>query len=263
MALHELRVDLLAEQASLDDVVTSIDDDQWHLATPSPGWSVADQIGHLTFFDRSAATSIRDPDSFRDDVKELFEGALLEGVDDYTLSSSRALGPSDLLTTWREARGALESAAASLDVETRVSWFGPSMSASSFLGARLMETWAHGTDVVDALGVRRVPTSRLRHVAKLGFITRTWSYQVRGEVPPPGDIRLELIGPSDEVWTWGPDDADDVIAGSAEEFCLVVTQRRHVADTSLACGDLGRHWLDRAQVFAGAASEGPRPRSTP
>ena len=31
-------------------------------------------------------------------------------------------------------------------------WYGPSMSARSFVTARLMETWAHGMDVADALG---------------------------------------------------------------------------------------------------------------
>jgi hypothetical protein len=52
------------------------------------------------------------------------------------------------------------------------------------------------------------------------------------------------------------------VKGSAEEFCLVVTQRRHVKDTSLVVGDLGYHWMERAQAFAGAASDGPAPRRT-
>jgi uncharacterized protein (TIGR03084 family) len=125
-----------------------------------------------------------------------------------------------------------------------------------------MEAWAHGTDVADALGVERPATDRLRHVAQLGFITRSWSYKVRGEKPPVGTVRLELSGPKDEVWTWGDADATDTIRGSAQEFCLVVTQRRHVDDTSLETGELGRHWMLRAQAFAGTASTGPEPRST-
>jgi len=54
------------------------------------------------------------------------------------------------------------------------------------------------------------------------------------------------------VWTWGPDDAADKITGSAEEFCLVATQRRKPADTSLQTqGPLAAEWLSIAQAFAG------------
>jgi uncharacterized protein (TIGR03084 family) len=123
-----------------------------------------------------------------------------------------------------------------------------------------METWAHGTDVAGALQVERTATDRLRHVARLGYLTRAWSYRVRGEDLPSGDVRLVLTAPAGDLWTWGPRDAEDTVTGPAEEFCLVVTQRRHVKDTTIVAGDLGYHWLERAQAFAGAASEGPPPR---
>lgn len=260
--LDRLRRDLIDEQNSLDEIVEAIADDEWRRATPSPGWNVADQIGHLAYFDASAATAITDADAFRTGFDELVTGATKEGMDDFTLGAFRALSPKEQLSNWRRTRGVLATSALSLRDETRVPWYGPSMSAKSFLSARLMETWAHGSDVADALGVERVATDRLRHVAQLGFITRKWSYKVRGEEVPSGDVRLELTDPSGGRWTWGRDDADDAIKGSAEEFCLVVTQRRHVDDTSLETGDLGYHWLMRAQAFAGAASDGPKPRSS-
>jgi uncharacterized protein (TIGR03084 family) len=259
--LEALRVDLVAEQDALDNVVAHISDEQWRRATPSPGWSVADQIGHLTYFDASAATAILDPDAFGASVSELVAGASEGSVDEFTLGSFRQLAPPEQLTTWRKGRVDLARAAATLRDETRVPWYGPSMGAKSFLSARLMEVWAHGTDVVDALGAHRAPTARLRHVAQLGFITRAWSYRVRGETLPPGDVRLELKGPTGELWTWGPLGAEDTVRGPAEDFCLVVTQRRHVEDTALETGELGYHWLVRAQAFAGTASAGPQPRS--
>lgn len=259
--LDTLRVDLVAEQDALDDVVAHLSDEQWRRATPSPGWNVTDQIGHLSYFDASAATAILDPDAFRASVAELVAGASEGGVDEFTLGPFRRLTPAEQLRTWRRGRADLASAAATLRDDTRVPWYGPSMSAKSFLSARLMEVWAHGTDVVDALGAPHPATNRLRHVAQLGFITRAWSYRVRGEAPPPGDVRLELDGPAGDPWTWGPLDAQDTIRGPAQDFCLVVTQRRHVEDTSLETGELGYHWLVRAQAFAGAASTGPEPRS--
>jgi uncharacterized protein (TIGR03084 family) len=131
------------------------------------------------------------------------------------------------------------------------------MGAKSFLSARLMETWAHGTDVVDALDAFCPPTERLIHVAQLGYNTRRWSYQVRGDSVPDGEVRLELLSPAGATWVFGPEDADDTVSGLAEEFCLVVTQRLHVEDTSLTAGALGTGWLIRAQAFAGAPTSGP------
>jgi uncharacterized protein (TIGR03084 family) len=135
------------------------------------------------------------------------------------------------------------------------------MGAKSFLTARLMECWAHGQDVLDALGVERTATDRLRHVARLGFITRGWSYANRGLEPPPGEVRVELAGPSGESWCFGPEDAPSAVTGPALDFCLVVTQRRHVDDTDLRItGEVARDWLEKAQAFAGPPTDGPTPR---
>ncbi len=259
--LDVVRADLIGEQNALDDIVAAISDDQWLTATPSPGWNVADQIGHLAYFDGTAANAVLDPDGFRAGMDELFVGAVARGVDEFTLGAFRALSPGQQLAAWRHNRVVLAEAAKTLRDGTRVEWYGPSMGAKSFLTARLMEVWAHGTDIVDALHAERPSTDRIRHIAQLGFITRKWSYTVRGETPPAGDVRLELTSPSGQLWTWGPDAADDTIRGPAEDFCLVVTQRRHVDDTSLETGELGRHWLLRAQAFAGGPSDGPKPRS--
>ncbi|HEY5266997.1 MAG TPA: TIGR03084 family metal-binding protein [Acidimicrobiales bacterium] len=259
--LDVLRSDLVAEQDALDLVVANITDDQWQHSTPSPGWNVRDQIAHLTFFDHQGATAIEDPARFHEGLDELVSAIQHESIDDYTLGPLRSHSPQEVLGAWRRGREHLNNAASTLSVETRVPWYGPSMGAKSFLTARLMEVWAHGADVVDAVGAARPPTDRLRHIAQLGFITRTWSYRVRGEEVPDGEVRLELTGPDDDLWVWGPDDAADLISGSAEDFCLVVTQRRHVNDTSLKAGELGAHWLVRAQAFAGGPSNGPEARS--
>ena len=259
--VDELRRDLVAEQNSLDDVVGDLSDEQWSLATASPGWRVCDQIAHLAYFDDRASIAISDPEQFRHDLDQMIARTASETIDEITLGSLRTLSSNDLLARWRENRRRLNDVARALTDDSRVAWYGPSMGAKSFLTARLMETWAHGVDVVDSLGVTRDPTDRLRHVAQLGFITRQWSYLVRGETMPPGAVRLELTGPLGDEWRWGLDDAEDSIRGSAEEFCLVVTQRRHPRDTSLSAGELGTHWLQRAQAFAGAPSEGPAPRS--
>ncbi|HET9691178.1 MAG TPA: TIGR03084 family metal-binding protein [Acidimicrobiales bacterium] len=257
MHISELADELRAEQEALDAVVAALDGPAWLTPTPSPGWSVRDQIGHLTYFDGTAALAITDPAAF-----ERSKAALLGSGDPDGLTLHRDEPPAGLLVAWRANRRALAQAAAGLEGSERLPWYGPSMGARSFLTARLMETWAHGQDVVDAVGGDRTPTDRLRHIAQLGFITRGWTYANRGEQPPSGDVRLELVAPSGELWRYGPDGAADVVRGPAEDFCLVVTQRRHVDDTTLeVTGPAARDWMTKAQAFAGAATDGPRPRS--
>jgi uncharacterized protein (TIGR03084 family) len=123
-----------------------------------------------------------------------------------------------------------------------------------------METWAHGTDVHDALGVLRKPTERLRHVAHLGVRTRDFAFSVHGLDAPAEEFRVELAAPSGEAWTWGPGGAAQTVVGSAYDFCLLVTQRRHRADTDLvATGADAERWLAIAQAFAGPPGVGRAP----
>jgi uncharacterized protein (TIGR03084 family) len=257
--IDQLRADLAAEQAALDAVIEPLREDQWRTPTPSPGWSVQDQVGHLTFFDGTAALAVSDPEGFAAGVAALIEAAGTVGVDEFTLGNFRRMAPPEVLELWRMNRRRLDEAASRLPEDARVPWYGPSMGARSFLTARLMEVWAHGTDIVDAVGGDRPATDRLRHIAQLGYITRGWSYRVRGLEVPEGEVRVVLSSPSGATWTFGPEPAAESATGSAEDFCLVVTQRRHLDDTDLVVTPLARDWLLRAQAFAGGPSEPPAP----
>ena len=248
--------DLVAEQAALDAVVAGLAPSAWATATPSPGWTVADQIGHVTYFDGTAVLAITDPDAFAASVTELL--ANYEQADSFTLH--RDLSPDALLAAWRDGRERLAVAAEGLAPDARVPWYGPPMGAKSFVTARLMECWAHGQDVVDAVEGSRPATDRLRHIAQLGFITRGWTYKNRGLDVPEGDVRVELDAPSGETWTWGPEDAGASVHGPALDFCLVVTQRRNLADTALEVeGDVAVDWMRKAQAFAGPPTDPPQP----
>lgn len=260
MDVADVRADLIAEQQALDDVVSALDDQAWSTPTPSPRWSVADQIGHLTYFDGTAALAITDPDQFTTRVTEMV-GAMTadpEANDRATLAAYRAMSSRELLEAWRTGRARLAAAAAGLTNDDRVIWYGPSMGSKSFLTARLMEAWAHGQDIVDAVGADREPTDRLRHIAQLGFITRGWTYANRGREAPSVPVRVEFTAPSGEIWTFGPDDAEQSVVGTAQDFCLVTTQRRHIDDTGLVVrGDAAREWMEFAQLFAGPPTDGP------
>ena len=163
-------------------------------------------------------------------------------------------GP-DVRDWWRRSRAAVVTGLAVLGPHDRVLWITGPISAMSFATARLMETWAHGQDVCDALGVAPEVSARLRHVADLGVRARAFAYQARGREVPTTPIRVELTGPDGERWVWG-EPADDVVRGPALDFCLVVTQRVNPHDTDLVVeGRAAEEWVGIAQAFAGPPSE--------
>jgi uncharacterized protein (TIGR03084 family) len=259
--LAAVLADLAAEHVDLDGIVAGLDADAWDAETPAPGWAVRDQVGHLAFFDARAREALTDPDGFVAMLAELRADPTGEAawMDDH-LTESRSLAPVELLAWWRAERAALLDAFAVADPAARVPWFGPPMSTMSFATARLMETWAHGQDVADGLGVTRLPSPRLRHIAHIGVRAQPFSFVIRGLEPPTSPIRVELRSPDRELWSWGPDDASDMVTGSALDFCLVVTQRRHPDDVHLTVtGPVAASWISIAQAFAGPPGEGRRP----
>jgi uncharacterized protein (TIGR03084 family) len=258
--VSDILEDLLAEHASLDPIVRALSDADWATPTASPRWSVTDQVAHLTFFDEKAALAIESPERWDDERNRLFGAGGDLGVDELTLAAVRGLPSGKRHAAWVRGREALERAAGGLADDTRVPWYGPSMGAKSFLTARLMECWAHGQDIVDAVHATRPPSDRLRHIAQMGYATRAWTYLNRGESPPPDEVQVRLTGPSGDLWTWGTADAEARVIGPAEDFCLVVTQRRHLDDVSLELeGAAAIDWLSKAQAFAGPPTDGPPP----
>jgi len=171
------------------------------------------------------------------------------------------LAPEALLARWGTAREALGLALREYPEGQKIAWFGPPMSAASMATARFMETWAHGLDVYEALGIEYEPTDRIRQVCHLGVRTRNFAYAVHELDRPDDDVRVELTSPSGDTWAWGPEDAAQRVTGSAYDFARLVTQRIHRDDTDLvATGDEAEEWLGIAQAFAGPPGEGREKR---
>ena len=249
MTVNAMIADLASEQDSLDLVVADIDEATWQLATDSPGWTIADQISHLQFFDERAALAMNDPDAFGIDRQHLISSA----PRDLSVELGRQVSAGELLDAWRHSRRALIEAAMQVDPTVRVPWYGPSMAVKSFLTARLMECWAHGHDVAEAVGVQRSPSARLKHVAHIGVGARAFSLFINQLPEDSRSIRVELNAPDGELWTWGDENSDQRVLGDALDFCLVVTQRRALSDSRLTVvGDSATTWMRIAQAFAGA-----------
>jgi uncharacterized protein (TIGR03084 family) len=258
--LRALTLDLVYESASLGAMLAALTADQWRLPTPAPGWTIADQVSHLAYFDETTLTSIRDPERFRREAAALAGRG--DDFPDQIAAEYRHLGPAELLTWFMTARRALLQGYGSADPGARLPWYGLDMGPASSITARLMETWAHGQDIADTLGIERPATGRLRHVAYLGIRSLPYSYSVNGLPQPDAPIRVELAAPDGGEWTWGPATAADRVRGTALDFCLVVTQRRHRSDTGLVItGETATQWIGIAQAFAGAAGPGRPPLS--
>lgn len=251
-----LLADLQAESQELDDLVTAAPSPDWTIPTPAPGWTIGHQIGHLHWTDEMSLLAATDSDAFAARVRDFADDP---GVVDAGASELAMLPVAELLARWRNGRRELSSLLRKCPQEAKLPWFGPPMRATSMATARIMETWAHGQDIADALGLRRAPTARLRHVAHIAVRARNFAYQLNGIPAPAEDIRLELAAPDGDEWTWGSASSTQRVTGSALDFCLVATRRRHRGDTDVtATGADAEQWLDIVQAFAGPPGPGRR-----
>lgn len=256
-ALAAVLADLADEGAELDALVSAPGVD-FTTATPALGWTIAHQIGHLTWTDELAVVACRDPAAFGA-TRSAIVGDLPAAIE---IGAASAVGrpTAEVIERWRAGRGDVLEALAGVPSGTRISWLGPPMGAGTIASARIMETWAHGLDIADALGAGLVATDRLRHVAELGVRTRDHSFTTQGLAVPGAPFRVELTAPSGRRWEWGPQDAAERVTGTALDFCLLVTQRRHRDDLGLsAVGPAADRWLSIAQAFAGPPGAGRAP----
>ncbi|MGW1815848.1 TIGR03084 family metal-binding protein [Streptomyces sp. NPDC002125] len=253
--------DLREESDELDLLVAGLSAHEWTVPTPAEGWTVAHQIAHLNWTDEVALVAATEPGAFAAEVEKAL-AAPDSFVDEAAGEAVAALTPEALLVEWREGRARLQDALRAAPAGAKLPWYGPPMSVASMASARLMETWAHGQDVADALGVARKPTARLRHVARIGVRARDYAYFVRGQRPPAEQFRVELLAEDGGPTVYGPEEAAQRVTGPLLDFCLLVTQRAHRDDLAVeAVGADADRWLDIAQAFAGPAGPGRPPKA--
>ena len=255
--LAEMLADLEAESADLDRLVADLPPPRWEEPTPSAGWTIAHQIAHLAWTDNASVLAATDPGRYNEHLAE----ALADPSSFVDRGAREWLAPPvALLKTWRDGRTVLLDALRALPPGARIFWYGNMMSAASMATARIMETWAHGLDVADTLGVTREPTARLRHIAHLGHRTIGHAFTAHERPEPTEPVAFVLTAPDGSLWTYGDPSVENRVTGPALDLCLLVTQRRHRADLALAAtGPVADEWLDVAQAFAGPPGTGREP----
>lgn len=246
---------LTAECDELDTLLTGLTEDQWRLQTPAPGWTITHQVAHLAATFRMAGLSASDPEAFTALVARLDENFTVSVAN--ALSEYLADPPEVLYSRWQAERSAAVKALAAVPGDQVVPWLVNPLPPAILAMAGMMEAFAHGQDIADTLGVERKLTDRIKFL--VAFAVRTWDfgYLARDEPRPDVEFRFELTAPSGALWEFGPEDAEQRIGGSAADFCLLVTRRRHRDDLAVtAVGPDAEHWLEIAQAYRGPAGEG-------
>jgi len=252
--------DFLAESQALHELIAPLGEVQLAQPTAFKGWTMNDVIGHLHMWNWAADVSLRDGEEFKrwfSSVQAHISSGSLRAIEQDWLEG---LSGGALVEAWQIGFVRTAASFATADPSLRVKWAGPDMSARSSITARLMETWAHGQEVYDCLGVVRANSDRIHNIVILGINTYGWTFKVRGLVAPEPKPYLQLQAPSGALWTFGDPNEAEQITGPAEEFCQVVTQVRNIADTDLeVVGDNASLWMANAQCFAGPPEQPPAP----
>lgn len=242
--MREILSDLVAEQQALDQFLQRVHEREWKLPTPAQGWTIQDTVSHLAATESFAASAIEDGQAFIDaaNITDV-EAWTAEGV-----AEGRTKRYQGVIEWWRNGRAAVVDALSRMEATDRVAWIATSVSAKTFATVRLMETWAHGLDIKAAMDGRIVleedeedpsaDTPRLRHIAWLAHRMLPYAFEQADHSYPGGGIRVQLMGPKYARYVYGPEDAENVIKGTATDFCRVAVQRLDVTDTGLkAIGD--------------------------
>jgi len=250
--------DFRAESLALFDLLQDLDDARFEEPTQFKNWTINAVLQHLYFWNINAGLQITNEAQLMKNMTGV--GRHEGGMRGYEADYFAGLSGQKLLVAWCEDMNNTADLFTKADPRARLKWAGPDMSARSSITARLMETWAHGQEVYDHLGVVRQNEDRIQNIVVLGVNTFRWTYKCRREQPPGNMPYLKLTAPSGAVWTYGEINTSDVIEGAAEEFCQVVTQCRNVADTSLnVTGPVATDWMSKAQCFAGGPETPPAP----
>ncbi|MBI1238609.1 MAG: TIGR03084 family protein [Alphaproteobacteria bacterium] len=253
--------DFREESDTLAAILEPLDDAAFEQETLFKRWTINDVLVHLHVFNLAANMTLEDGAkfvAFYTEIGRLMKGGGgLRAAQNAWLPAPRGRA---LFETWRDAYRSTAENYHDVDPRARLKWAGPDMSARSCITARQMETWAHGQEVFDVLGVLRRDSDRIRNIAHLGVTTYGWTFVNRKQTPPEPVPYVRLTAPSGAIWEWNEPQADNCVEGSANEFCQVVTQVRNIKDTALKTrGPNAEQWMAIAQCFAGAPADPPAP----
>ncbi len=252
--------DFRDESDALNDLISPLADEDYELKTQFKDWTINEVIRHLHLWNQAADLSLNDQQA----LLKFFARARAAEVEgrmrDFERVCLDGLCGCKLRDKWHEFYRRMCQRFSDVDPKARVKWVGPEMSVRSSITARQMETWAHGQEIYDALGIERINSDRIKNIAVLGVNTFGWTFANRGFEVPQDVPYVRLMAPLGGFWEWYTPSDKNRVEGNATEFCQVVTQVRNISDTSLAVvGETAEKWMSIAQCFAGPPEDPPLP----
>jgi uncharacterized protein (TIGR03084 family) len=248
--------DFRDESEAIHALLAPLSDADYAKPTLFKGWTIDEVLRHLHVWNIAADLALSDAEAFRAFLGQMAAGIRGGRLPDFEKQYLEGLSGTKLRDAWIAQVRAMTPRFANAEPKMRVLWVGPDMSVISSITARLMESWAHAQAIYDALGAERIDADRIGNIVRLGVNTYGWTFKNRKEEPPGPMPRLRLTAPSGAIWEYG--EGEDLIEGSASEFCQVVTQCRNIGDTSLkVSGPIATRWMAVAQCFAGPPQDPP------
>lgn len=253
-------IDFRDESEALYALLEPLKDEDLERATQFKGWKINDVLTHLHLWNWAADLTLKDSAAFDEFLQQVASHVAGGSLRDFENTWIKGLKGKELLNEWHTFCLSMSDRYAAANPKARVKWAGPDMSVRSKITARLMETWAHGQEVYDLLGVKRVDKDRIKNIAMLGVNTFGWTFVCRGLEVPAIAPHVKLSAPSGDTWEWNEPSEENRVEGLAAEFCQVVAQVRNIAETNLkVTGEVATRWMSMAQCFAGPPEEPPAP----
>jgi uncharacterized protein (TIGR03084 family) len=244
---HDVFAALHDEGDRLDEMLGSLDEAAWRTPSACAGWSVSDVVLHLAQTEEAVEATVHG----RDLPANVGEATGVDDLIDQWVASERGDKGADVLNRWRTARVAALEALRSAEPHRPLTWIAAPLKPRTLATTRLSEHWIHGLDIADPLGITYPDGERLWHIARLAHRTLPFAFARAGDGEAP-EVRLELTSPSNEVWTFGPEDAPCLIRGPAGELCRVAARRlrREDAGSLEAKGPGAEKVLDLIRTYA-------------
>ncbi len=253
-------IDFREESDALYQLLSETDESRFDEKTQFKDWTPNEVLHHLHMWNYAADLSLVNEPAFVDMLNDVMNSGGTGGMRPFEAKWCKNEKGHAMLNTWRNFYTEMADRFKEADPKKRLKWAGPDMSVRSSITARLMETWAHGQEVFDHLGVERQEADRIKNVAVIGMNTFGWTF-VNRQMDVPSDVPyVRLTAPSGDTWEWNDPNEANKVEGKAVDFCRVVTQVRNIKDTDLTVvGDTASQWMSIAQCFAGPPENPPAP----
>ncbi len=192
---------LAAEWEAMADLCDGLDDAQWEAATDCPGWSVQDNLSHITGTERMLSG---DPAPDVDLGESPHVRNEIGRMNELWIAERRPWAPAAVLEEFREVTAGRLSALAGL---TQADFDAESWTPAGndtygrFMRIRTLDCWVHEQDIRGAIGAPGHREGPVVDVALDEFAVAVgFAVAKLGRAPDGARVLIDLTGPAARAW---------------------------------------------------------------